>query len=73
MDILSNYRISSHWANDDASLDLVAERVRRAHEQLDEQEATTERRRPQRLGFLRRVRHASAERAASAAGGTIVA
>ena len=34
MDIISDYRISSHWASDDANLDLVAERVRRAYEQL---------------------------------------
>jgi len=32
MDILSDYRISSHWANDDSSLDLAAERARRAEE-----------------------------------------
>ena len=32
MDILSNYRISSHWANDESNLDLAAERVRLAEE-----------------------------------------
>jgi hypothetical protein len=58
MDNISDYRVSAHWASDDQNLDLVAERVRRAYEQLNEREAATERRRPQRLGFLRRVRHA---------------
>ena len=58
MDILSDYRISSYRAGDADNLDLVAERVRRAYEQLDERQAARERRRPQRLGFLRRVRHA---------------
>jgi hypothetical protein len=58
MDIISDYRISSHWANDDANLDLVAERVRRAYEQLDERKAAAERTRPHRLGFLHRARHA---------------
>ncbi len=58
MDILSDYRISSHWANNDDNLDLVAERVRRAYEQLDERKAESERRQQPRLGFLRRLRHA---------------
>ena len=58
MDILSDYRISAHWANNDDDLQLVAERVRRAYEQLAEREAQAETRRQPRLGFLRRVRHA---------------
>lgn len=58
MDILSDYRISSHWANDTADLDRVAEQVRRAYDQLAEREAEAARRRPARVGFLRRLRHA---------------
>ena len=59
MDILSDYRISSHWANDEENLRLVAERVRMAHEALEARESAAEhRQQPQRLGFLRRLRHA---------------
>jgi hypothetical protein len=58
MDIISDYRISSHWANDTADLDLVAERTRRAYEQLAERQAAAEHSRPHRFGFLHRARHA---------------
>jgi hypothetical protein len=59
MDILSDYRISSHWANDDAHLQEVAEQVRQAYEQLDaRQQSAGQNRRHARLGFLHRARHA---------------
>jgi hypothetical protein len=58
MDINSNFSRSSHWAGDDADLESVTERVRLAYEHLAEREALADRRRPHRLGFLRRVRHA---------------
>jgi hypothetical protein len=58
MDIISDYRISNHWANDDADLDLIAERVRRAYDQLDQRQSAEAGRKPHRLGFLRRQRHA---------------
>jgi hypothetical protein len=58
MDINSSYQRSTHWAGDDMDLDLVAERVRLAYEQLAEREAHPARRRTVRLGFLRRARHA---------------
>ena len=58
MDINSNYSRSSHWAGDDADLNLVTERVRLAYEHLAEREALADRRQPHRLGFLHRARHA---------------
>ena len=58
MDILSDYRVSSHWANSHEDLDRVAEQVRRAYEQRDERATAESSRRTPRLGFLRRFRHA---------------
>jgi hypothetical protein len=55
MDINSTYNRSSHWAGDDADLQLVAERVRLAYEHLAEREALDAARRPHRFGFLRRA------------------
>jgi hypothetical protein len=39
MDILSDYRITSHWANDESALDLAAERARHAEEREPDQPA----------------------------------
>jgi|KBSSwiStaDraftv2_1062776.scaffolds.fasta_scaffold8612880_1 hypothetical protein len=58
MNTYSSYDRSSHWAGDDADLELVTERVRLAYEHLREREAQLEHRQPRRLGFLRRARHA---------------